>query len=112
MFGHCFVPEATEHRIRRMLKREIGRTDLSAASRPASPTATIRVAHALPALVGQRVFAIALGYEDLVDHDDLRRDPALGAVLGRLAAKPRNWPGSSTRRGRAPLSRCVGHDPA
>jgi len=33
------------------------------------------------------VFAIALGYEDLVDHDDLRRDPVLGTVLGRLDAR-------------------------
>ena len=51
------------------------RSGSSAASRPASPTATIRLAHALPTLVGQRVFAIALGYEDLVDHGYLRRDP-------------------------------------
>jgi hypothetical protein len=29
----------------------------------------------LPTLIGQRVFGIALGYEDLIDHDDLRRDP-------------------------------------
>jgi hypothetical protein len=54
-----------------------------------------RVAHELPTLVGQRVFGIALGYEDLVDHDDLRRDPVLGAVLGRLEAK---------RAGLAPLA--------
>ncbi len=45
-------------------------------------------------LVGQRVFAIALGYEDLIDHDDLRRDPVLGAVLGKLGARraiARRW---------------------
>ena len=46
-----------------------------------------RIVHDLPTLVGQRVFAIALGYEDVVDHDDLRRDPVLGAVLGRLEAR-------------------------
>ena len=46
-----------------------------------------RVVHDVPTLVGQRVFAIALGYEDVVDHDDLRRDPVLGAVLGRLEAR-------------------------
>ena len=34
-----------------------------------------RVEHALPALLGQRIFALALGYEDLNDHDRLRRDP-------------------------------------
>ena len=45
-----------------------------------------RVVHDVPTLVGQRVFAIALGYEDVADHDDLRRDPVLGAVLGKLEA--------------------------
>src|SRR5690349_17652336 len=44
------------------------------------------VEHELARLVGQRVFGIALGYEDLVDHDQLRHDPAL-AVLAVLAGK-------------------------
>lgn len=35
-----------------------------------------RVAHALPTLLAQRVCGIALGYEDIVDHDALRFDPA------------------------------------
>ena len=35
-------------------------------------------------LVAQRVFGLALGYEDLVDHDELRRDPVLGVLLGKL----------------------------
>src|SRR6187200_411659 len=46
-----------------------------------------RVVHEVTTLVGQRVFGIALGYEDLVDHDRLRHDPVLGAVLGRLEAR-------------------------
>jgi hypothetical protein len=46
-----------------------------------------RVVHDVRTLVGQRVFGIALGYEDLNDHDDLRRDPVLGPVLGRLEAR-------------------------
>src|SRR5512133_491282 len=37
------------------------------------------VEHRLPTLIGQRVFAIALGYEDLFDHDELRHDPVLAA---------------------------------
>jgi hypothetical protein len=61
-----------------------------------------RVAHELPTLVGQRVFGIALGYEDLVDHDDLRRDPVLGAVLGRLEAKR---PGLAPLAGKSTLNR-------
>ena len=46
-----------------------------------------RVVHDVATLVGQRVFAIAMGYEDLVDHDELRHDPVLGVVLERLDAK-------------------------
>ena len=43
-----------------------------------------RIEHEVATLVGQRVFGIALGYEDLVDHDQLRHDPVL-AVLARQA---------------------------
>lgn len=42
------------------------------------------VEHSLKRLVGQRVVGLALGYEDLIDHDELRHDPLLGAVLGKL----------------------------
>jgi hypothetical protein len=35
-------------------------------------------------LVAQRVMGIALGYEDLIDHEQLRHDPLLGAVIGKL----------------------------
>jgi hypothetical protein len=45
------------------------------------------VEHSLPTLIGQRVFAIALGYEDLVDHDELRFDPVLAVLAGKLAAR-------------------------
>ena len=49
------------------------------------------VTHALPDLLRQRIFGLALGYEDLIDHDALRFDPALAAVLdkpgGALAGK-------------------------
>ena len=34
------------------------------------------VEHLVPTLVGQRVFGIALGYEDINDHDELRRPRA------------------------------------
>src|SRR5580704_7979048 len=33
------------------------------------------VEHRVETLVGQRIFALALGYEDLNDHDELRKDP-------------------------------------
>jgi len=80
-----------------------------------------RVSHDVATLVGQRVFGIALGYEDLVDHDDLRRDPALGAALGRIEARR---PGLAPLAGKSTLNRLehapkgpdryrrIGHDPA
>ncbi len=46
-----------------------------------------RTVHDVRTLVGQRVFAIALGHEDVNDHDELRHDPVLGCVLGRLEAR-------------------------
>src|SRR5271156_2109163 len=42
------------------------------------------VEHRLETLVGQRVFGLALGYEDLNDHDELRKDPALQVLAGKL----------------------------
>lgn len=49
------------------------------------------VRHSLSDLLRQRIFGIALGHEDLIDHDALRDDPALRAVLDkpgeRLAGK-------------------------
>lgn len=42
------------------------------------------IEHKLRTLVGQRVLALALGYEDVNDHDHLRHDPVLGAALGKL----------------------------
>lgn len=45
------------------------------------------IEHSIRTLVGQRVFALALGYEDLNDHEQLRHDPVMGALLGKLEAK-------------------------
>ena len=45
------------------------------------------IEHELPTLIGQRVFGIALGYEDLVDHDQLRHDPVLAVLGGKLTAR-------------------------
>jgi hypothetical protein len=41
------------------------------------------VEHPLADLVAQRVYGLALGYEDLNDHDVLRRDPLLASVVGK-----------------------------
>jgi Transposase DDE domain group 1 len=45
------------------------------------------VVHQLPAMLRQRIFGIALGYEDIVDHDQLRHDPVLGVLGGALISK-------------------------
>jgi hypothetical protein len=45
------------------------------------------IEHEVATLVGQRVFGIALGYEDLNDHDELRHDPLMAVLAGKLAAK-------------------------
>ena len=42
-----------------------------------------RTEHSLEALVRQRVFGLALGYEDLNDHDEIRRDSMLALACGR-----------------------------
>ena len=39
--------------------------------------------HTVEELIAQRVYGLALGYEDLNDHDDLRRDPLLATVVGK-----------------------------
>jgi len=41
------------------------------------------VEHSVEELLRQRIFALALGYEDLNDHDELRLDPALAAAVGK-----------------------------
>jgi hypothetical protein len=41
------------------------------------------IEHTVEQLIAQRVYGLALGYEDLNDHDDLRRDPLLATVVGK-----------------------------
>ena len=50
------------------------------------------IEHPVADLVAQRVYGLALGYEDLNDHDELRLDPLLAAVVGKAD------PTGSTRR--------------
>jgi hypothetical protein len=61
-----------------------------------------RVEHQVATLVGQRVFGIALGYEDLVDHDRLRHDPVLAVLGGKLEARR---PGCAPLAGKSTLNR-------
>ena len=43
------------------------------------------VEHQVETLVGQRIFGLALGYEDLNDHDELRKDPTFAVLAGKLS---------------------------
>jgi DDE family transposase len=66
-----------------------------------------RLEHPLAELLAQRIYALALGYEDLNDHEELRRDPLLAVLAGkrklaeplagkstlkRLELTPSGWP--------------------
>jgi hypothetical protein len=79
------------------------------------------VEHAVATLLGQRVFGIALGYEDLNDHDELRHDPLMAVLAGKLEA----WRGDCAPvAGKSTLNRLelsreivtryhkISHDPA
>src|SRR5579875_1357113 len=44
------------------------------------------IEHRVETLLTQRITAIALGYEDLNDHDQLRHDPLMAVLAGKLAA--------------------------
>ena len=48
------------------------------------------VEHEIETLVGQRIFGLALGYEDLNDHDELRKDPTFAVLAGKLAPAMRS----------------------
>lgn len=50
------------------------------------------IEHTLKELISQRVYGIALGYEDLNDHDKLRADPLLAVLCGKTD------PGGQDRR--------------
>src|SRR3954465_6447777 len=42
-----------------------------------------RIAHSVEELIAQRIYALALGYEDLNDHEQLRADPLLAVLAGK-----------------------------
>src|SRR6516165_7449888 len=45
------------------------------------------IEHAVATLVRQRVFGIALGCVDLNDHDELRHDPVMAVLAGKLESR-------------------------
>ena len=50
------------------------------------------VVHDQRAMLAQRIIAIALGYEDLNDHQALRADPALQLAAGKVPDRRCRWP--------------------
>src|SRR3974390_540672 len=79
------------------------------------------IEHLVATLVGQRVFGIALGYEDINDHDELRHDPMMAVLAGKLKAVREDCApvaGKSTlnrlelSRDRVTRYHKIGHDPA
>jgi hypothetical protein len=42
-----------------------------------------RIEHPLEEMLAQRIYGLALGYEDLNDHEQLRQDPLLGVLAGK-----------------------------
>ena len=79
------------------------------------------VEHSVATLIGQRVFGIALGYEDLNDHDELRHDPLMAVLAGKLEARREDCApvaGKSTlnrlelSRERPTKYRKIAHEPA
>jgi hypothetical protein len=60
------------------------------------------VVHQLDTLLAQRIHGLVLGYEDLNDHDELRRDPALGLLSDTLEPK---HDGVETLAGKSTLNR-------
>ena len=56
------------------------------------------IEHTVRTLVGQRVFALALGYEDLNDHERLRYDPMMGKLSARRQRQCAALAGKSTLR--------------
>jgi len=45
------------------------------------------IEHPVEDLLGQRLYGMCLGYEDLNDHDRLRSDPALAVMVGKKDPK-------------------------
>jgi hypothetical protein len=57
------------------------------------------IEHSVEQMIRQRVLAMALGYEDLNDHEQLRQDPLLGAMVGKAQ------PGTEALAGKSTLNR-------
>jgi hypothetical protein len=59
----------------------------------------VLIEHSIEQMIRQRVYALALGYEDLNDHEQLRQDPLLSALAGKAQ------PGTEPLAGKSTLNR-------
>ena len=68
-----------------------------------------RIDHSVEELVRQRVYGLALGYEDLNDHDRLRADPLLAMLSGKadVEGQQRRRPRDRGKAGAACPSTCA-----
>ena len=66
------------------------------------------IEHTVETLLRQRVVGIALGHEDLNDHDELRHDPIMAVLAGKLEARRKEC---APVAGKSTLSR-LEHAPA
>lgn len=66
------------------------------------------IEHAMRTLPSPRVIGIALGCEDLLDHDELRHDPVLAAITGKPTPRPQRC---AALAGKSTLNR-LEHAPA
>jgi hypothetical protein len=62
-----------------------------------------QVEHTLESLIAQRVYGLALGYEDLNHHEQLRRDPLMAVLAGKQDPK-----GEDRRRASGRRQACAG----
>ena len=54
------------------------------------------VKHTVQEMLSQRVYGLALGYEDLNDHEQLRHDPLMGVRTGKRNVEEQSLAGKST----------------
>ena len=51
----------------------------------------VLVEHSVEQMVAQRVYGLALGYEDLNDHEQLRQDPLMRVLAGKADVEESRW---------------------
>lgn len=72
--GGALLLRQTEHRIHLLPRLAACFTDFRSQE---------RIEHGVEQMLAQRVYGLALGYEDLNDHDQLRRDPLMNLLAGK-----------------------------